>query len=260
MRIISKFQDFYDSSLAYGHDEKITYVRHLEEHAKLPKEFEFMRLPFVGGFRTSKKKKIDHEIFPFTVAFCGKLYRGIGTCYWSKNGWGLDSVENVNHFYNAAEILEYLRTYGLELNVERKPTRNEAKWDSGKYRRPDYLTTEGMIQRYFDQDKPGDTTHLDFFATQKLPIAVWQQIVKRRYAAEDRLLTNCRLQDFHFGKVMAAPIAFQELDMFLGGIVAGEDNPMVGITDQDLARAKGFDCYSFKKEPTKRKRKSCKTS
>ena len=34
--------------------------------------------------------------------------------------------------------------------------------------------------------------------------------------------------------------------------------PMAGIDDKHLAQAKGFDCYSFKKAPTKRKPKECK--
>ena len=257
MRIISKFQDYYDTSLAYGHDEKLTYVRSLEEFPDcMPEEYRFMDVAANGGNLTSKKKKKEHTLFPFTVAFCGKIYRGVGTTYWKKDEWGLTDIPVTNHFYDLDSLKEYLDKYGL--SFKEVPTIKWRKWNPpSTYPLALDLRFEHKVEMYFAEADRDSLEHLDFFVVRKLPIAVWEQEPKK-WSNKHYLYLNCRLQNFHFGKVLSAPLAFQEIDMFLGGIVAGEDNPMVGISDKDLAEAKGFNCYSFRKEPTKRKRKRCR--
>lgn len=64
------------------------------------------------------------------------------------------------------------------------------------------------------------------------------------------------LKALRFAQVKSAIDAFQEISMFLGRLNTQEDNT-VSIGDKYLAQAKGFDCYSFKKEPEKKPRKKC---
>ncbi len=260
MRIISKFQDYYDSALAYGHDKHVVYVRHLEEPEAFPEEFDFMKVTeFYGGKLISKKKKREHIVTPFTVAFCGKVYRGIAAVF-DDGPWGVTHCVQ-NYFYDEASLHEYTMKYGLQLKVTKKEPKYMRRW--GHYRGTNVMTVlthEDAVRHYFSE--PVSEQHLDFFAARKLPIAVCTRLNQefgRAYAVKKfNLHLNPPLKDIQFFKVSPAYLAFQELEMFLGGIAAGEDNPMVGIDDCDLARAKGFDCYSFKKEPTKNKRKPCK--
>jgi len=44
--------------------------------------------------------------------------------------------------------------------------------------------------------------------------------------------------------------AFQEISMYLGQLNLAE-NTIVQIDDKYLAQRKGYDCYSFRKMPTK---------
>jgi hypothetical protein len=52
--------------------------------------------------------------------------------------------------------------------------------------------------------------------------------------------------------------AYQELDMFVSGVMAPENKPMVAIDDKHKAYQHGFDCYSFRNGPTKKTAKACK--
>jgi hypothetical protein len=65
-----------------------------------------------------------------------------------------------------------------------------------------------------------------------------------------------QLKQYKFAKVVPPMQAFQEISMYLGKLNAVEDNT-VTIEDKYLAQGKGFDCYSFKKMPSKRRGKEC---
>ena len=65
-----------------------------------------------------------------------------------------------------------------------------------------------------------------------------------------------QLKQYKFAKVVPPMQAFQEISMYLGKINSVEDNT-VTIDDKYLAQGKGFDCYSFKKMPSKKKIKDC---
>lgn len=61
------------------------------------------------------------------------------------------------------------------------------------------------------------------------------------------------LQDLGFASIVPAHIAYGKILSFFHKHNEVDAN----IDDIHLAKAKGFDCYSFKKEPTKRFRKKC---
>jgi len=50
--------------------------------------------------------------------------------------------------------------------------------------------------------------------------------------------------------------AFQEISMYFGQLNLAE-NTIVQIDDKYLAQGKGYDCYSFKRMPSKRRVKRC---
>jgi hypothetical protein len=60
------------------------------------------------------------------------------------------------------------------------------------------------------------------------------------------------LKDFEFYRKIDTYTAFQELAMFWGGL-AQPNRPIPDVTDKDMVTAKGFNKWSFRKEPTKKK-------
>ena len=253
MRIIAKNHDYYDSALAFGHDEHVVFERKEKEYVAgwkkpLPDGYDVMS-PKMGrremtyqwahgrreGSYDTNKEDREFAYLPFTVAFCGKLYPGIridsrkGTDSWSSD---------YAYTFDAYVIL--LNHFGIGF-VE--PTRGRG-WSVYGVERKGSPKKEEDCKEYFKRSGEG---HAAFFAKRGHPIAV--------YVPGDptTLFINCELKKFAFYKVFDSYTAFQELDMFISGIMTRDGNPMAGISDKDLRDKKGFDDMSFKKAPTKRR-------
>jgi hypothetical protein len=71
---------------------------------------------------------------------------------------------------------------------------------------------------------------------------------------EDEIVWNGCLKDVEFFRVFDTFKAFQEIAMYYGGLAAPQ-KPIPVVPDKVLAGAKGFDKWSFRKEPKGKKRK-----
>lgn len=270
MRIISKFHDYYDSALAFGHDDKVTFVRERVEYPgnTIPDEYSILWKP-VGAYSSItfdlKKSKVieDVTLTPHTVAFCGKIYKG--AIVTTKYKYGLWKPNNHEFFYDVETLGTALGKKGVALR-DKEPVvhgRKPSGWFAGETdKRLTSLRYLKGAEEYFRE--PTSEQYRDFFIDKKLAIASWDPGVQDHTSifghgtSDFAVVLNPELSKLQFYKVFDAYAAFQELDMFLGGVLAGEDNPMAGISDQDLAKSKGYDCMSFRKEPSKRNRKRCK--
>jgi hypothetical protein len=102
------------------------------------------------------------------------------------------------------------------------------------------------LKDHFLQDKDA----FDLCSKFKAPIiTVVSQ--PRRFVIVTR---NDILSQYQFFKVLDPYSAFQELEMFLGGIMAPENKKMIEISDRYKIEEHGFDKWSFKKAPTKMKK------
>ena len=69
------------------------------------------------------------------------------------------------------------------------------------------------------------------------------------------LVTNAQLKDFQFAKMKDPFTAFQDIYMYISGVLGVDAKPMVQISDKDLAHKRGHGGkYSFKKPPGTKKR------
>ena len=264
MRIIAKNHDYYDSAMAYGQDPSVVFERREEEfrgynrrgwdkECDWPEGYHFMspRMGSRGRLRQGFDQtsgKWDVEYTGFTVAFCGRLYPGIKLHTWSHHPY----TDN-NHFaYTFEEYAALLDKLGIEF-IEPKHRR---VYEHGRHGSP---RNEKDCEEYF---KRSGEDHIGFFGEARKPIVVWQDSVD--YSGPT-LHFNPELRKWSFFKVFDAFSAFQELDMFVGGVMSREvhvpnretnklPNP-VHIGDGDMRDKKGFDDWSFKTRPGKKKRK-----
>lgn len=66
------------------------------------------------------------------------------------------------------------------------------------------------------------------------------------------VIRNPRLQDVEFQAVIDPFTAFQEISMYLSGVIGSKGNPMVQLSDDEIRDKHGFDpVYGFRKLPTK---------
>ena len=73
---------------------------------------------------------------------------------------------------------------------------------------------------------------------------------KYKYAT----FANDPLYPIKFVSAVDPHTAFQEIQMFIGGVLGSEDPPMIEVSEKVKIASKGFDPkWSFRKKPTKRK-------
>ena len=260
MRIISKYHDYYDAALAYGADERVVYKRVPEELKPLPVEWQFMRPAphFIDGLRSKTLDFRKHwfNIRPVVVVVAGKIYHGIGVAKKYKNSF-FNPHDEEEFFYDLDAYKAHFEENKIphpkltkrETHYRRKFGRREPWWLG-------YLNYVEGAEKWFTVERPDE--HRDFFIERKIPIATSTTTERYRRNSDDSVELNGNLKKYQFYRRLDAFQTYQELDMFVAGTMTQEDNPMASIGDEDLARAKGFDCYSFKKGPTKRAPKECK--
>jgi len=245
MKIIATNRDYYDSVLWYGQDESVVYRRFEEVHRgghlePIHSDFDFMRTG-LRNRNTTTKKKVEFDIESFTIAFCGKIYPGIRVV---KNPAELNPESKF--FYDNESYIECMKEHGI---VFRKPS----KWRMSYISDFADLAFEKTSEDFFKRS--GDDTHLSFFAEKKIPVAVWYREPDEDWRNSQYVMrTNCELRHFNFQKVFDPWQAFQEISMFVGGCMVGDEAAMARVDDEHMMLKKGFDHpYSFRKEPTKKR-------
>lgn len=74
-------------------------------------------------------------------------------------------------------------------------------------------------------------------------------IISSDYNNHNTYMTiNGKLSDYEFYKVFNSFDAFQEIGMFIGGVLVSSENTIINISDSDRIKQYGFDKYSFRKE------------
>lgn len=229
MKIISKFKDYYDIGRSLGEDESIVYRRFPEiidttEYRGRKRQCASGRYDsFVYGIPLKNGPNFLHKVI---IGFCGKVYKGYyimsydggqnprKECLYSKKDV-MSYADQVAGFYR-----KELRDYELEYNSSFLK-----RWFL-KYSTPlfviDYFNIFHVNVRF--------PTHL-----------------------KSELIINPYLEEYQFYKVFDPYTAFQEVAMYVGGVLQNKAPETVDISDEDLAEQKGFDEWSFKKLPTKKR-------
>lgn len=246
MRIISESHDYYDCVQSQGQDRTCTWVRGIED-------FQF------GGWDFPKIHMYTGDwdqicIEQIIVGFCGKIYPILKV--------------KKTLCYTMDEIVECIRSKVTKLQYE--------DFQKNRYRK----TYIGLVRRhlleFYEECRQKQTAYADVFVENGCPVFVAEyqpfdagqnNSMIRFHGRKDQEakvylprvtdLQKCRrrfvsdrmLKDYGFYKLFPTQTAFQEIHMYLGGVL-GFSNPHVPVPDDKTMRdIKGFDKWSFKKEP-----------
>jgi hypothetical protein len=250
MRLIhGKIHDYYDVVAKHGHStEGNTYLRNTED-IKFECERQYTAqkgwqystgnhpLSFLIAdsinLRNNPyrfKDKTLCEITTFKILFCGKVYRGIKIvvgmypyyCY------TVDEVNAVFKNYDSIlpeKLLDKRRTvYGLR-NLSSE----------------EFLNVESLNKYFTVKD------YSDICIANKYVIASW---FGDTHCSSFIIKLNCRLQDYEFYRVFDPYSAYQELSMYVDGMLAYPGNIVTDIPDEYKIESKGFDKkYGFRTRP-----------
>lgn len=210
MRIISSFYDYYDILQSYTDD--LVYVR---ESSELP------------GCRDIRSYTHYHKhslgIDFCVIGFCGKYYPAIHML-----SRIIYNVEELN------ALLSHIPTQRRKLIPEDDIARLTT-WITGE-------VVKIPIYGYTSRTKEQRDKAIAFMGTH------FSYKCASIYLDEKVLVLNPNLSKLNFQKVFPPYEAFQELSMFIGNATHPERN-IPHVDDKTLAEAKGFDKWSFRKEP-----------
>jgi hypothetical protein len=275
------FRDYYDG-LQDPTDKELTYVRHTEflpfdsPHVNLfknigsvyfgsvqpkdgkplfppPEDWKPEIIPGYGMMKAPKYSR-QHPLRRYAddestytrvkIVFCGKLYIGI------------KYVEHWGDFYKPDPVIywteEAFLAHHESKDSEGKQDRNSRFIFGGNQRVDTFFTIPDEVQNRVME------ACLDL----KCPIMTNAWNEDERKEQTERGIINVRgafrpqlnpvLKDYQFYRLFTAPQAFQELSMFLGGVIAHVDTPEPQ-SNRGKIEGHGFDYKdSFRKGPTKK--------
>lgn len=248
MRIISKFVDYYDSAQGFGIDPDLIYKRKIREEEKIEATADIVKLYFsIPNGGTGFHSVITHRVI---VGFCGRLYPMVLIRPWNANG-----KDYVVH--DADDHAALIKTFGDDSNLEvfEKAMQVQGRHGNGRmywYRptnRSDYADMK-VIE------------HERLFRELDTPVFVIKGVTDNWFRAMDhkhrtfmKVEVNPNLRQYDFFRFKDPFTAFQEISMYLGGVLGTAEKEIITISDESMRDKKGFDDMSFKKEPGKKRRR-----
>lgn len=239
MKIFSKFKDYYDKSLIFGTDPLITYIRNeenitkrLKDQPDIYKKLVKIDNKIVNFYVNEYISKEIHVISKGIVLFCGKIYFYIFISY--------PDTDTTNDVYTR---------YGYNTCTEHMYSLDSFKKIISKYAKKDINNNAiKEIEILFSkQGIASEIVHNLHFELDS-PIIFIDHQSPHSFTRQTKVYTNPKLRDVEFYKIVNPFIAFQELSMFIGGIMGGKSPIMIQVSDEDRILKHGFDKYSFRKE------------
>lgn len=258
--------DYYDKALAYGgHDDPVFFERfkdagyNEEDMRKVGIVPSYRHLSFDDKERANKffprlhpnLIKLNVETFRvhyINVFVAGKRYHGLhvedATFYVPYR------ERKPQFFWSLDPFLAFLKATGVHL-YEKTPV-ERSRYGLHRNSRPEdqplanYFTTETVVS---DEVRDVLITHNISIYLAVIPWDYSPEIAKQFPARSIRWQINPpTLKDVEFFKVMDAYTIYQELEMWIGGVLPNAGRPMVTISDHDKVGKHGFDPkWSFRR-------------
>ena len=247
--IISKSKDYYDSCASLGIDKTLIYKRELiaDENSSVGSDIcEQFLTP--SGFWDKYKTSINSNrstysrrhigLFLHIIGFCGKLYPLIQYRY-----------EKQEKFQNSVAVSEYFYAQDLD----RLKALIEKDEDLNKCLIVDKYHGYGTKQKGSEWDRLIKSVHdlneveyLEPFVKYSVPVFI-VGLVPHIESKKYMLFLNTTLKEKEFYRVKDPHTAWQEITMFLGGVIPRQVPETVEIKDKDRITGHGFDKWSFRK-------------
>ena len=261
MKIISNFRDYYDVCQKYGQDKRVVYTRNTQDSHEVKLPFNIKQYSFIGEIFTNvpvlrswdiRNEKFSNEhnlTVGFSnglVGFCGKWYPHIRMDITQINNINLTISSNFFVYsYSLDEFLFNLERYkfnDFKEFIYRTKTRYKHKKDN------DFNVVN--LEKYFKKYS-GIADKSNIFSEQKCPIVfvkgVWRSVFQSD-ADNMKVIMNPNLHKLNFMKVIDPYTAFQELEIFMSGVLGVGEPQIVTISDKDKIEKRGFNKWSFRKQ------------
>ena len=233
MYIISKHKDFYDGVAGTtGIDKSIVYERYhnvIDDENKFLSEFKYTtykdkeKNPFLHidyYYIDDKKNNKYNNCDAFIIGFCGKLYIGWKFYYTEKiyNDGIYEDVQKTDIIYGYENVKDIIKVHYWRINIE-----NDIN----------YITNYKSIE---------------MFRILNAPVFIFY-VCKEKYRNFHQMEINPVLKDWEFYKLFDAFQTFQEIQMFISGVLGKNEKEIIDVDDKYKIAQYGFNEWSFRKEP-----------
>lgn len=275
MRII-RGHDYYDNALSFGQDKTICFVRipsnnkNIDEKVLSNNLQNCIERDKTGGLFSDKidinklpsalnhvlKRAISSRILndlkdnnmtlhkkTIIIIFCGKIYKALKLTLYGINSYG-ESVSSV--FYDMDSIYKWLNKYNFNFD-----NMIDEYIKDHNYNGLTYEKTKKRILESFDV----------FSIQENLSPELMSELIENNisivtsesnsYATYTVHINSDNLKDYDFYRVMDAYTAYQELSMWVGGILTQNKDGLYKLSDKELIAKHGFDKWSFRKQSQK---------
>lgn len=223
MRIISKTRDYYDAVMKTGMDREIVYVRETKNVT--------LKDPIKFGFDTKRTSSYaryggsaSYTVHTMFLGYCGSIYK-----VYMVTG---DEYNVVSYDYQ--EFKDFMLQHGLGSAYDF----SERRWWSGRY------------QEFRDYDT---SNLLEFFHQFQTPLFLLNNEHHYRKPDTTVITLGPSLKDIGFQKIKDPYTAYQDIFQYVAGTLNRPEASMVKISDKDKIHKHGFDKWSFRKMPSKKK-------
>lgn len=229
MRIISDFRDYYDCVMGMGMDLETQYLR--KKRTVELKTFPFPRFNCYKSRSSNWTVKFNQYI----IGFCGKIYPVLEAHHsrWHDSTFCY-SVEDVDAFVGKHYRDKNIMSYRWRAKDKRK-WKYYCDWPHNQRRRD--------VEKFFQACKDEQDKHQQLFHEHPIFVA-------RYDGSSDMSITYNDVLPQGFVRMFDPYTAFQEIYMFMCNLAVPQ-KPIPKVSDADMVTAKGFNKWSFRKEPRK---------
>lgn len=260
MHIISKYHDYYDTVMKAGIDKTLVYKRELAEFTIKANPYKSWEqtdsqsmMAFAEELRYNLPKVHNREwatmkeefyATPVVVGFCGKMHLGYKL---EAQPWGAYSKMVTHYAWSTNDVICFLKENKLEeslllfLSEEEKLSKTYRRYGNsfkGKFRKFRKFELDEIFSLY-----ENDTRFTNMFIQYHTPVFAWEF---RKNDYDITLKVNPVLTEYEFIKHIDPYTAFQEISMYLGGVLGVGQPEMVTVSDEHKALKHGMDKTSFR--------------
>lgn len=239
MRIISPFRDYYDGVQGQGFDDRIIYERRTEEtdiRSGMSVGDHGPRWTREAGWGDTRQPQADQSLLPAFHHHRPRLFTGNGQ--WSS--YQSPCIDGMLYlagrafpFWQTPPRAPALRSFEPTFVEDARQKLNVSSWEREVI---DPTPWQGWLADHWGREiDPAVHFH------HRSPIVL--------YLGERRIVNPC-LRDYQFQKALDAYTVFQEVEMFLGGVMAEAREPPSPQSDKERIASHGMDVKrSFRNMP-----------
>jgi hypothetical protein len=240
MRIVSRFHDYYDQGMGHGQDQSILYIRKTEPLSK-EKAIPYINLAngnLGGGSLDKTGKEFSVSLHRRLLFFCGRSVQFVEAQFCAVR-YPYECDEPV-FIYTWEALKSLFHAKGID-HWDVNSGYKHSKWLSNNY-------PLNNVKKWLSMSQVSSSLY-------NLMLKDRLSVLQVTYEGGEWVVyKDPILRKFQFIRRFQPFEAYQELSMWIGGVLPGQDADMAVVGDKDRMSQHGFDKWSFKKMPSKKRK------